>query len=133
MGQDVVAMCKDVVDLVEFNDPVGGVWHVKSGKYEQFSLWCDASDLARSAVLEDGAHNVIEDVCHLRKKTDNTHINVAELDAVLEGMNLAVDWGCSSLVLHTDSQVVYKWLNSTLANKKVNVSGLHRKLVQRGS
>ena len=36
---------------------------------------------------------VAEDVTWLREKNNYNHINVAELDAVLKGINLAIKWG----------------------------------------
>ena len=52
------------------------------------TVWCDASSLATGVALElDGKR--IEDSCWLRKEDDSAHINVAELEAVLKGINLA--------------------------------------------
>ena len=52
-------------------------------------MWCDASSLAIGVCLEvDGG--IVEDVSWLRRADDALHINLAELEAVLKGMNLAV-------------------------------------------
>ena len=50
------------------------------------TVWCDASSIALGVVLEiDG--NSVEDAAWLRKKDDFAHINLAELNAVLKGIN----------------------------------------------
>ena len=45
-----------------------------------------------------------------RKVTDYNHINVAELETVLKGVNIAIKWGMKSLNLKTDSSTIYRWL-----------------------
>ena len=40
---------------------------------------------------------VIEDAAWLRKTSDFAHINVAELEAVLKGLNLALKWGMTTI------------------------------------
>ena len=40
------------------------------------------------------------------------HINVAELDAVLKGVNLALKWGLKDISVMTDSSTVLSWLCS---------------------
>ena len=39
---------------------------------------------------------IVEDATWLRKTTDYNHVNVAELEAVLKGVNLALWWGFKS-------------------------------------
>ena len=58
----------------------------------------------------------MEDGAWLRKKNDNAHINLAELDAVLKGVNMELKWCVSGINIKTDSATVYKWLNSSLYN-----------------
>ena len=40
------------------------------------------------------------------------HINIAELDAVLKGVNLALKWGLKDISVMTDSATVLSWLCS---------------------
>ena len=64
-------------------------------------VWCDASSIATGVVLE--IDNVeVEDATWLRKKDDFGHINVAELDTVLKGVNLALKWGLQEIEVRTD-------------------------------
>ena len=52
----------------------------------------DASSIAIETVLGvDG--KVVKDTSWLRRKDDFSHINVAELESVLKGANLALKWG----------------------------------------
>ena len=82
-------------------------------------------------VLEVGGR-VVEDASWLRKKDDTAHINVAELDAVVRGINLALKWKLSKVVLATDSATVYGWLTSTLTGShRIRTSGIAEMLVRR--
>ena len=73
---------------------------------------CDASSIATGMVVETGSL-VVEDSTWLRKKNDYNHINVAELDAVLKGINLAIKWGLREIEIRTDSATVLSWVTST--------------------
>ena len=57
---------------------------------------------------------VEEDATWLRKKNHYNHINVAELDAVLKGINLAIKWGLREIEIRTDSDTVLSWVTSTV-------------------
>lgn len=93
-------------------DPVHGRWDVSG---EKAHVWVDASSLAIGALLEvDG--DVVEDASWLRSG-DVTHINMAELDAVVKGLNMALAWGFTDLILHTDSATVYRWISDGLSGK----------------
>ncbi|CAB4068096.1 unnamed protein product [Lepeophtheirus salmonis] len=49
--------------------------------------WCDASSIAYGvAIVKDSEK--IEDGAWTRKKNDGTHINLAELNAVVKGVNM---------------------------------------------
>eukprot|EP00117_Sycon_ciliatum_P035558 scpid11219/ scgid1080/ len=129
VSHEVVACCAEVIHRLQTDDPAQGVWSVPEGA--QWSLWCDASDIAHGAVIQaDGM--IVEDGCWLRQKDDRRHINIAELDAVIKGLNLAVQWQVKELTLFTDSKTVAAWLQSVLGNvSRVRVSGLQQVLVQR--
>ena len=50
-----------------------------------------------------------------KKKKDNyNHFNVAKLDVVLKGINLALKWGLREVVVRTDSATVLSKVNSTV-------------------
>ena len=57
---------------------------------------------------------VAEDATWLRKKNDYNHINVAELDAVLKGINLAIKWGLREIEIRIDSATVLSWVTSKM-------------------
>ena len=80
---------QEVVKRLKVDGPVGGVCKVATdgdGK-----VWCDASNLAVGVVVEMNG-KVMEDALWLRNKDDGAHIVVAELDAVLKGINLVLNW-----------------------------------------
>ena len=56
---------------------------------------------------------VVKDALWLRKKDDGTHINVAELDAGIKGVNLALKWWSKKATLATDSATVHSWLHAS--------------------
>ena len=65
--------------------------------------------LAYGVVLEVDGH-VVEDASWLRK--DNvTHIDMAESDAVVKGLNLALMWEMKRIKIVTDSSTVRQWIN----------------------
>ena len=43
-----------------------------------------------------------------KERNDNAHINLAELDALLKGVNMALKWCVSGINIRTDSATVYK-------------------------
>ena len=55
-------------------------------------VWCDASNIATGVLLEIGGV-VAEGAAWLRKKDNYSHINIAELEAVVKGVNLTLKWG----------------------------------------
>jgi len=106
-------MMAEVVTKVCQDDPTRGDWCVAG---RELNAWVDASSLATGVVLErDGA--IVEDACWLRPTNDAQHINLAELDATLKGLNLALQWHAEVVHLHTDSLCVYHWLTDTLTGK----------------
>ena len=94
---------------------VKGIWKVK--KTESGTVWCDASNMGLGVVVEIGGC-IAEDSAWLRKKDDYHHINVAELDSVLKGLNLAIKWNLCDITLITDSATVASWLNLTISGER---------------
>ena len=86
-------------------------------KTDKGKVWCDASDVALGVVVEIG-DTVAEDAAWMRKKDDYSHINVAELEAVLKGINLGVKWGMKDIMVLTDSATVCGWLRTTISEEK---------------
>ena len=75
---------------------------------------------------------IIEDGAWLRKADDGTHINLAELNAVIKGVNLHVKWGTKNVAIMTDSAAVHSWMLSMLKrDKRIRVSSLSKMLVKR--
>ena len=109
----LTTMITEVVARVHQKDPVRGKWCVNG---PELNVWVDASSLATGVSLEhDGA--VVEDASWLRKERDTQHINLAELDAVLKGINMALMWEATILYIHTDPACVHKWVTDTLTGK----------------
>ena len=129
VGDRASKMLQEVVERVRENDPVKGKWQVP--KSDKGKVWCDASDLALGVVVEIG-DAVVEDAAWMRKKDDYGHINVAELEAVLKGINLGVKWGLNDITVMTDSATVCGWIRNTLSEeKRVKSKGAAEMLVKR--
>lgn len=121
VGEVTISRMKVVSERVKKDDQVKGCWHVQEGKRR--IVWWDVSDLALRVVLEMN-NGVVEDVAWLRKKDDYKHINVAELEAVLKGINLALKWGLQAIELRTDSATVNGWMRSIIReDKRVRTKG----------
>ena len=107
------SMLLDTMARVHQNDPVRGEWCVDA---KELNVWVDASSLATGVVLTtDGS--AVEDACWLRPAGDTQHINLAELDAVLRGVNLALQWQAKVLHVKTDSACVHRWISDTLTGR----------------
>ena len=124
----VVSMCTDLLNRVKQNDPCRGHWRVES---IGCNMWCDASSIALGVVMEvDG--QVVEDNAWLRKKDDAAHVNVAELDAVLKGINLAIQWNMKMISVKSDSTSVVCWLDGVINNtQRVRTKGQSEMLIRR--
>uniref|UniRef100_A0A5S6QMY9 RNase H domain-containing protein n=1 Tax=Trichuris muris TaxID=70415 RepID=A0A5S6QMY9_TRIMR len=103
---------EEIIQRVKEEDPARGAWNVSGDKAR---LWVDASSLALGVMLEvDGS--VVEDAAWLRPD-DAQHINMAELDAVIRGLNLALLWRMRRIEIMTDSSTVYRWISDGLSGK----------------
>jgi transposase InsO family protein len=115
--------------MIQQRDPVQGVWDVQSTQVGK--LWCDASSLALGVCLEIGGC-IVEDASWLRKTDDDGHINLAELEAVIRGINLSLSWGLLKIELCCDSTTVCAWMRSAIeGDKPVRVHGLSEALVRK--
>jgi len=117
-----VEMLSEVVRRVQTDDPIKGKWNIKDG--DDVTVWCDASQVAVGCAIQVG-DSIVEDGSWLRKLNDSAHINVAELDSVLKGINMAVKWNFKKMKIVTDSKVVFGWLNLVKSRSyRVKVTGL---------
>ena len=111
--QTIAEQMDDISTRLAACDPARGAWYVEG---ERATVWTDASSLAAGVVLELPDGSVIEDACWLRKN-ESTHINMAELDAAIRGINLAVAWNMRVIDLRTDSAAVHRWLSDALTGR----------------
>ena len=79
-------------------------------------VWTNASSLAAGVVVQLPCGDVIEDACWLRTD-ESAHINMAELDAAIRGVNSAVAWGMRDIELRTDSATVHRWVDDALTGR----------------
>ena len=123
----VVQHLRDTVAAVKENDPVKGRWDV-AGK--RAVVWVDASSLALGAAVEiDGC--VVEDASWLRKD-EAGHINMAELDAVIKGLNLVLAWQMKEVEIKTDSATVHQWISDGLTGKsRLKTKAANEMLIRR--
>jgi len=120
-------MLEDTYQRVLSHDPAGGRWDVVG---EEATVWVDASSLALGTVLEVNGY-VVEDGSWLRRD-DASHINMAELDAVIKGINLAIMWNMKKIHLQTDSLTVYHWVSDALTGKaRVKTKASSEMLIRR--
>ena len=128
VGQRAYSLFEELIQKVNASDPAIGRWAVTSSSCR---LWCDASSLAMGCALEVEGE-IIEDASWLRKREDGSHINLAELDSVLKGLNLVAKWNFDEVEIMTDSATVYGWLTASLNDShRVKVRGMSEMLVKR--
>ena len=106
-------MMEDTVRRMKQNDPARGRWDDVG---EEATVWVDASSLALGIVIEVEGH-VVEDASWLRSEDSSSLINMAELDAVIKGVNAALAWKLKTLHVRTDSLTVYHWILNALSGK----------------
>ena len=82
----------------------------------ELNVWVDASSLVIGVALER-YEAVLEDACWLRPENDTQHINLAKLDAILKGINLALQWQSKVLHIKTVSVCMYHWVSDTLTGR----------------
>ena len=97
---------------MNFDDPAKGRWDVAGN---EATVWLDASSVALGVMLELGGH-VVEDASWLRPE-DASHINLAELDALIKGVNVALVWKLKTLHVRTNFLTVYHWISDALSGK----------------
>ncbi|KAF0303839.1 hypothetical protein FJT64_024259 [Amphibalanus amphitrite] len=112
LGNNQVAQ---VVQRLQEADPAQGPWRLTG---DRLVVWTDASSIANGVVLEDPGRGTVEDACWLRAESKaDMHINMAELDAALSGINMAVAWGVKVIDLRTDSATVHRWISDALSGR----------------
>ncbi|XP_043209912.1 uncharacterized protein LOC122374918 [Amphibalanus amphitrite] len=120
-------MVMETLQRVKTADPARGRWDVTG---EEGVVWVDASSLAIGAVLEmEGS--IVEDACWLRKNPE-THVNLAELDSVVRGINLSLAWNLKKVTVVTDSKTVYHWLTDALSGRaRIKTKAASEMLIRR--
>uniref|UniRef100_A0A5S6QJ31 Uncharacterized protein n=1 Tax=Trichuris muris TaxID=70415 RepID=A0A5S6QJ31_TRIMR len=126
-GGPVPQHLDEMVRQLKEHDPVQGRWDI-SGTVAR--IWVDASMLALGAALEvDG--EIVEDGTWLRPD-EARHINMAELDAVIKGLNLALTWKMKTVELMTDSATVHRWIEDGLLGKaRLKTKAANEMLIRR--
>ena len=126
--QVVLRMIQEVIAEVRKKDPVKGEWNIRGS--QEGVIWCNASSLALGVLLEIGGVTA-EDAAWLRKKNDRAHINVAELDAMMKGINLALKWGLQAVEIKMDLATVALWIKSEgLEDKRIRTKGAAKILIK---
>ncbi|KAF4722770.1 hypothetical protein FOZ63_025105 [Perkinsus olseni] len=121
-------------DIDQRGDSVGGQWQYNlAGPWRLFT---DSSQHAYGTVLCIGGVTV-EDATHLRRVGDRRHINLAELDALVRGLQLvdkyirALRWTSRlPLTICCDNRSAVSWVTRHLAKHWRSVAGLHSTLVE---
>lgn len=78
-----VCLCCMLMETVAKMDPVRGDWCVDGSKMK---VWIDASSVATGVLLKVN-RSIVEDACWLHPSEDAKHINLAELNAAIKGIN----------------------------------------------
>ena len=120
IDQVVLCMIQEVIVEVRKEDPVKREWNMR--RNQEWVTWCNACSLALGALSEIGV--TAEDAACLRKKDNSAHINVAELNATMKGINLALKWGLQAVEIRMDSATVVSWIKSeVLGDKRIRTKG----------
>ncbi|GFS13393.1 hypothetical protein ElyMa_003135600 [Elysia marginata] len=128
-GEKACRMLREMLDQVHRDHPVKGKW--RAPMTTKGVILVDASDLALRVQVEiDGVP--VEDAAWQQKCDGYSHINVAELEAALKGVNLGAKWGLKDITIFTDSATVCGWIKTTLSEeRRVKTKGAAELLVKR--
>ena len=131
--EPVPEKAKHILNEIQYKvtqkDPVNGKWNVDN--IQEGTVWVDASSLAIGVAVQIGDH-IVEDGSWLQKRDDAAHINLAELEAVIKGLNMAIIWDLKKVQIKTDSRTVHSWLTLILtADRRIRTKGLSEALVRR--
>ena len=88
---------EEVLARVTCDDPVQGNWSVCG---EELNVWVEASLLANDVVLERHG-DILEDACWLRLLNLYAGCHLSELDTMVKGLNLTLQWQAGTVHLHT--------------------------------
>ena len=95
------------------------------------NIWYDVSKIACGITLEKEG-KIIEGGSRSRKLDEGAHINLAALNAVIKGVNVAMRKSAKDIVIKTNSAAVHVWMSSILnRDKRIRVSSLSEMLVKR--
>ena len=130
VGDKVVEKLNEIIhEINHHGDPARGYWPVREGA--EITVWADASNVALGVVLEVD-NKVVEDASWLRPESDSVHINRSELDAVVKGINMALRWKRSKIILKTDSATVFGWLKAVITKShNIKTRALGEVLIRR--
>lgn len=109
-------------------NPMNGRWELPRDD-EVVRLYTDASDSFLGYAITDDKDSSLMDDCQIIHET--SHANLGELDAVIFGIQACVEYNYRRIELKTDSTSVIGWLKSIVADSKIRVSGLYKKLIER--
>lgn len=85
-------------------DSVQGDWCIDGHKV---TMWVDAKSLATDFVVESGEY-LVEDAYWLWSNHEGKYINLAELNAILRGINMAIQLRVTMVHLMTNSTCVHR-------------------------
>ena len=76
--------------------------------------------------------SVVEDASWLHPVNNVQHVNLTELNTVLKGVNLVLQWQANVLHIRTDSACVYQWTLDALTGKvQLTTKAASKMLLQR--
>ncbi|KAF4728663.1 hypothetical protein FOZ62_003403, partial [Perkinsus olseni] len=131
----IVKACEKLMhDIAQHGDPIGGIWNYN--KNHEWVLYSDASKHALGVVLTIGGVYA-EDCTRLRSVRDCRHINLAELEAAILGLQLIGKYitalNCEAgqkVTLRCDSHSVVAWITRHQERHWRAVHGLNATLVE---
>ena len=104
---------RDIFARITQDDPVKGDWCISG---QVVTVWVDTSSLPSGMVVESNGV-AAENVTWPRSVHEDKHINLAEFDAVLRGINLVLHWKAKVIHLQTDSACVHHWVADPLSRQ----------------
>ena len=126
-GGQVRMLLEETVQEVRKSDPVRGRW---SASNDGARVWVHASSIVLGITIEMN-RSIAEDASWLRKD-ESSQINMAELDAVIRGLNFALAWKVKNVQVLTDSSTVQCWISNGISRRsRLKTKAASKMLIRR--
>jgi hypothetical protein len=130
MAEEAISLVRATKELMRMDNPMKGQWSVPADDKEGsgWVLYTDASKELEGGVLMKNDIR-IEDFASTTK-SKSIHINVKELNALIEGVRLCKSYAVDRAKIYCDNRAVVAWVSSRLDDRPVKSNAMYFDLIE---